>query len=291
MCNQQDSSRPIGASPGAAVVVRSFSEEYVWLERQCPGCVVTRQRYTYAGTRPLDVLTVRLQNGEEREFFFDVSDSIETPVIPDRPCPYCGGPLRTPRAKQCRSCGSDWHNPSSVVVRRGSEPDASVGRRSSRSPVDRDQEGPQVTDPRASFEAEFAPRHVENVTVLRFPDRLRAAGVRLFRVGLEFLVADGHKGFVWDVGAYLRALENHPAYRDLTDDQREFLGTLFTAWTLGSRLGAFVVTLHGGEFVRLWAESGIIAYPPANFDSEEAALAHVRAVLNPSNNASGPTLD
>jgi hypothetical protein len=25
------------------------------------------------------------------------------------PCPHCGKALRTPNAKQCRFCGSDWH--------------------------------------------------------------------------------------------------------------------------------------------------------------------------------------
>jgi hypothetical protein len=30
--------------------------------------------------------------------------------IPDiTPCPYCGQPLRTAKAKQCRHCGKDWH--------------------------------------------------------------------------------------------------------------------------------------------------------------------------------------
>jgi hypothetical protein len=28
------------------------------------------------------------------------------------PCPYCGQPLRTEKAKQCFNCGSDWHEAS-----------------------------------------------------------------------------------------------------------------------------------------------------------------------------------
>lgn len=30
------------------------------------------------------------------------------------PCPYCGEELRTPRAKQCRFCMMDWHDPGNV---------------------------------------------------------------------------------------------------------------------------------------------------------------------------------
>ena len=31
------------------------------------------------------------------------------------PCPYCGMPLRTPIAKQCRFCGRDWHDENNIV--------------------------------------------------------------------------------------------------------------------------------------------------------------------------------
>lgn len=33
-------------------------------------------------------------------------------VPPAAPCPHCGQPLRTPRAKQCRHCGRQWHHES-----------------------------------------------------------------------------------------------------------------------------------------------------------------------------------
>ena len=37
------------------------------------------------------------------------------------PCPYCGQPLRTAFAKQCRHCGTDWHDPENVVCRKKSK--------------------------------------------------------------------------------------------------------------------------------------------------------------------------
>jgi hypothetical protein len=36
---------------------------------------------------------------------------ISGPLYEGAPCPYCGAQLRTQRAKQCRFCGMDWHDP------------------------------------------------------------------------------------------------------------------------------------------------------------------------------------
>lgn len=33
------------------------------------------------------------------------------------PCPYCGEPLRTSIARQCRFCKMDWHDPTNVYRR------------------------------------------------------------------------------------------------------------------------------------------------------------------------------
>lgn len=38
-------------------------------------------------------------------------------VKPQFPCPYCGKDLGNEEARQCFSCGMDWHNPENVVQR------------------------------------------------------------------------------------------------------------------------------------------------------------------------------
>lgn len=39
---------------------------------------------------------------------------VKVPYRRTAPCPYCGKPLRTSVAKQCRYCRKDWHDPGNV---------------------------------------------------------------------------------------------------------------------------------------------------------------------------------
>lgn len=38
-----------------------------------------------------------------------VHDGRPGALVPGTPCPLCGKPLRTSRARQCPHCGADWH--------------------------------------------------------------------------------------------------------------------------------------------------------------------------------------
>ena len=54
----------------------------------------------------LDAMHMRhIVDGQELLVFNLVSKPAQVTAL----CPFCGGALRTPRAKQCRHCGADWH--------------------------------------------------------------------------------------------------------------------------------------------------------------------------------------
>jgi hypothetical protein len=75
-----------------------------------------------------DALTLRSESGDERDIFFDISAFFGQDRGRARersggaPCPYCGAPLRTERARQCVKCGMDWHDPANVFRRGQPEP-------------------------------------------------------------------------------------------------------------------------------------------------------------------------
>jgi hypothetical protein len=52
-------------------------------------------------------------DGREIVLYNKVVSTLEKP--PGPPCPYCGAALRTARAKQCRACGTSWHDPENVI--------------------------------------------------------------------------------------------------------------------------------------------------------------------------------
>lgn len=108
----------VGGSFATAVPAESVHAERQWVERHYPGARVVAQALVRHEERPFDVLTVQLPSGELRDVHFDISAFYGRDEEPGPPCPYCGEPLRTPTARQCRFCGTDWHDPEHIVRRR-----------------------------------------------------------------------------------------------------------------------------------------------------------------------------
>jgi hypothetical protein len=109
-----------GTSPDRAIRVAAVGEEYAWVQAHLPGARVVSQATGRHGDVPFDILTVQFPSGALQEIYFDISAFFGREKAPGPPCPYCGEPLRTPRARQCRFCGRDWHDPEHVVRRRRS---------------------------------------------------------------------------------------------------------------------------------------------------------------------------
>jgi hypothetical protein len=106
----ESSLTPDGLTPATAVPVERVSEEYAWLREHYPSGVLLQQRLELHPQGPRDVLVI----GVDRtaiSVYFDVSSFYgRRKDRPTAPCPYCGQPLRTARAKQCRHCKKQWHD-------------------------------------------------------------------------------------------------------------------------------------------------------------------------------------
>ncbi len=112
-----------GSSPETAIVVGSIGEEYAWVAQHLPGARLVIQALTYHEERPFDVLTLETESGDQRQVYFDISSFFgrERHVgLSAALCPYCGAALRSEKAKQCFTCGTDWRDPENVIRRRSS---------------------------------------------------------------------------------------------------------------------------------------------------------------------------
>jgi len=108
-----------GTSPETGIAVADVSDEYAWVAAHLPGARLVSQAMGRRGDRPFDILTLQLPSGALQEIYFDISAFFGVDGAPGPPCPYCGEPLRTGLARQCRFCGTDWHDPDHIVRRGG----------------------------------------------------------------------------------------------------------------------------------------------------------------------------
>ena len=191
------------------------------------------------GERLLDVLTVESPDGAVHELYFDISECFRG-RWPTPPCPYCGEPLRTAKARQCGRCLTDFHDPAQVIHRKGRAHVDQVRAMSDQRRVS-EARPPGLKDPRAAFNALFRPSQVRrDVFVLRFPDRMHAANERLFQIGRECLIAEGCRGVVCSIPQTLRSVR-----RPLTSEEGEQVNLLLISIIEFLRLGVHVVLVGG----------------------------------------------
>jgi hypothetical protein len=90
------------------IPVSNVRQEYDWIATHYPDHQKLSQRLVMQDGRPLDIFLLVSPAGEHIEIAFDISSFYGRKKVPGPPCPYCGEPLRTARAKQCRHCRRSW---------------------------------------------------------------------------------------------------------------------------------------------------------------------------------------
>jgi hypothetical protein len=96
-----------GLSAATAIRVNNVRAEYEWVRQHYPSSVLLQQGLEAHAEGPRDVLTIDV-DGTRLRVYFDIS-SFYGAKRPTAPCPFCGEPMRTTRAKQCRHCKRQWH--------------------------------------------------------------------------------------------------------------------------------------------------------------------------------------
>lgn len=234
-----------GSSAQTAVVVRSLWQEYLWIQKHGPGGIVVKRRDMYDGEKRLDVLTVETQGSEAQDVYFDVSACFSARAVTP-PCPYCGERLATAKARQCAQCFADFHDPTNVVYRKGPGYVERV-REMAAERRERDARPPGLNDPRAAFTTHFQPRRVTaDEFALSFPDQLSDIDDRLFRIGIDCLIADGCRGVVCHVPQPLRSIG-----RLTTTGGNESAGAFLRLIIQLARCGLTVVLVGGDEINKL----------------------------------------
>jgi hypothetical protein len=253
------------SSSDTAVVVRTLWAEYTWLRQNAPDVSVVSRREMWEGNKLFDILTVKSDVGDSRDIYFDVTACFSERQ-PTRPCPYCGEPLTTVKAKQCGLCFADFHDLSHVIFRKGLDHVDRVRERATRR-RELEASPPGLADPWTAFAEQCRPTEARGgVFVLRCCSRLSTLDERLFRIGVDRLLAEGCRGVVchvdqapngdWQLKTELRAIALH---------------RIVLLWRRGLR----VVLVGGANLTELPAPVVLESY-----ETEDEAVARVAAQLS-----------
>ena len=226
-------------------------------------------REVHENERLLDVLTVESEGRDSHEVYFDVS-SCFVGRRPTPPCPYCGEPLVTAKAKQCRHCFADFHDPAHVIYRKGSDHVDRVRENAARR-KEAEASASWLNDPCAVFNSVFrSTQATADVFVLRFPDQVSVPHERVFRIGVERLITEGCRGVVCHVDQPGRQIAHTTSI-----EAGEQLGLLFKRITQFPRFGVCVVLVGGEGLTSMRGVPSILE----NCGTEELAVARLTSEL------------